>query len=40
MAKIIKRSDLENSFVAIALRSHEEKGLTPKERLDRFWMQG
>jgi hypothetical protein len=34
----ISKDDLVNAFVAIALRSHEEEGLSAKERLDRFWM--
>jgi hypothetical protein len=32
------KNDLEKAFVDIATRSHNEKGLSPKERLDRFWM--
>ena len=36
--KQVTKNDLENAFVAIAARSHTEKGLSPKERLDRFWM--
>jgi hypothetical protein len=34
----IQMSDLEKTFVDIATRSHTGKGLSPKERLDRFWM--
>ena len=36
--KIIQKHEIENTFVDIALRSHTEKDLSPKERLDRFWM--
>ena len=36
--KQVTKNDLENAFVAIAVRSHTEKDLSPKERLDRFWM--
>jgi len=36
--KTIQKNDLEKAFVDIAIRSHTEKGLSPKERLDSFWM--
>jgi len=35
--KTVQENDLEKTFVDIAIRSHNEKGLSPKERLDRFW---
>jgi hypothetical protein len=35
----IQKIDLEKAFVDIALRSHNEKGLSPKERLNRFWVE-
>ena len=37
--KVIQQHDIEQTLVDIALRSHEEAGLTPQERLDRFWME-
>jgi len=36
--RTIQTRDLETTFVDIAVRSHTEKGLSPKERLDRFWV--
>jgi hypothetical protein len=37
--RTIREEQLENAFVDIAIRSHDEKNLSPKERLDRFWVE-